>query len=57
MICRVNEHGNFVLIDKAKIPVKLGEGGFPDGNIAETAFDRGIQSLNKLQQKNSQVSG
>lgn len=51
MISRVKSSGDISLIDKEKIPVKLGEGGFSDGLISETAFQRGILAIKNLKEK------
>jgi exopolyphosphatase/guanosine-5'-triphosphate,3'-diphosphate pyrophosphatase len=51
MISRVKESGEVSLIDKEKIPVKLGEGGFHNGIISEQAFLRGMNALKSLKQK------
>lgn len=45
MIARVHENGDFVVIDKEKIPVKLGEGGINNHHISHTPFLRGIKAM------------
>lgn len=45
MIARVHEDGQFVVIDKEKIPVKLGEGGINNQLISHTPFQRGLKAM------------
>lgn len=45
MIARVHENGQFVVIDKEKIPVKLGEGGINNQLISHTPFQRGLKAM------------
>jgi len=45
MIARIQEDGTVVIIDKEKIPVKLGEGGINNDIIAHTPFQRGIKAM------------
>lgn len=45
MIVRVQEDGQFSVIFKEKIPVKLGEGGINNDVIAHTPFQRGLKAL------------
>ncbi|MEZ5173235.1 MAG: phosphatase [Bacteroidia bacterium] len=45
MVARVHENGEFVVIHKEKIPVKLGEGGINNHVIAHTPFLRGIKAM------------
>jgi exopolyphosphatase / guanosine-5'-triphosphate,3'-diphosphate pyrophosphatase len=45
MIARVHDNGEFVVIDKEKIPVKLGEGGINNQLISHTPFQRGIKAM------------
>jgi exopolyphosphatase / guanosine-5'-triphosphate,3'-diphosphate pyrophosphatase len=51
MISRVRVSGEVSLIDKEKIPVKLGEGGLHEGKINEQAFLRGVNALKALKSK------
>ena len=51
MISRIRSNGDVNLIEKEKIPVKLGQGGFKDGVISEDAFDRGLQALKIFKEK------
>jgi exopolyphosphatase/guanosine-5'-triphosphate,3'-diphosphate pyrophosphatase len=44
MIARVQD-GNFLVIDKEKIPVKLGEGGINNNVIAHNPFQRGLKAM------------
>lgn len=50
MIVRLNEDGTFKVIHKEKIPVKLGEGGINNDQIAHTPFLRGIKALKTLRE-------
>jgi len=45
MIARVHENGQFVVIDKEKIPVKLGEGGINNQLISHAPFQRGLKAM------------
>lgn len=45
MIARVQD-GNFLVINKEKIPVKLGEGGISNNVIAHNPFQRGLKAMN-----------
>lgn len=45
MIARVHRGGEFVVINKEKIPVKLGEGGINNQVIAHSPFVRGIKAM------------
>lgn len=45
MIARVHKGGEFVVINKEKIPVKLGEGGINNQVIAHSPFVRGIKAM------------
>ncbi|MFM2286603.1 MAG: hypothetical protein RLZZ543_2100 [Bacteroidota bacterium] len=45
MIARVQEDGQFRVIDKEKIPVKLGEGGINNDVIAHSPFLRGLKAM------------
>ena len=45
MIARIHENGEFVVIDKEKIPVKLGEGGINNQVISHTPFLRGVKAM------------
>lgn len=45
MIARVHDNGEFVVIDKEKIPVKLGEGGINNQLISHTPFQRGLKAM------------
>jgi exopolyphosphatase/guanosine-5'-triphosphate,3'-diphosphate pyrophosphatase len=44
MIARVQD-GGFLVIDKEKIPVKLGEGGINNNVIAHNPFQRGLKAM------------
>ena len=46
MIARVHENGQFTVIFKEKIPVKLGEGGINNQVISHSPFQRGIKAMN-----------
>jgi exopolyphosphatase/guanosine-5'-triphosphate,3'-diphosphate pyrophosphatase len=46
MIARVHENGQFTVIFKEKIPVKLGEGGINNQVISHSPFLRGIKAMN-----------
>ena len=45
LITELNERDDFVVKEKYKEPVKLGEGGITKGYISEKAYARGIQTL------------
>jgi exopolyphosphatase/guanosine-5'-triphosphate,3'-diphosphate pyrophosphatase len=45
MIVKIREDGQMTLIDKEKIPVKLGEGGINNNVISHSPFLRGIKAL------------
>jgi exopolyphosphatase/guanosine-5'-triphosphate,3'-diphosphate pyrophosphatase len=45
MIARVQEDGQFLVIDKEKIPVKLGEGGINNQIISHNPFLRGLKAM------------
>ncbi len=51
MIARIQEDGSVVIIDKEKIPVKLGEGGINNDIIAHTPFLRGIKAMKTHKEK------
>ncbi len=45
MIVRLTENGQFKIVFKEKIPVKLGEGGINNDQIAHAPFLRGIKAM------------
>jgi exopolyphosphatase/guanosine-5'-triphosphate,3'-diphosphate pyrophosphatase len=45
MIARIQDDGKVTLIDKEKIPVKLGEGGINNQLIAHNPFQRGLKAM------------
>jgi exopolyphosphatase/guanosine-5'-triphosphate,3'-diphosphate pyrophosphatase len=45
MIVRLTENGEFKIVFKEKIPVKLGEGGINNDQIAHAPFLRGIKAM------------
>jgi exopolyphosphatase/guanosine-5'-triphosphate,3'-diphosphate pyrophosphatase len=45
MIVRLTENGQFKVVFKEKIPVKLGEGGINNNQIAHAPFLRGIKAM------------
>ena len=45
MIARIHENGEFVVINKEKIPVKLGEGGINNQVISHTPFLRCVKAM------------
>jgi exopolyphosphatase/guanosine-5'-triphosphate,3'-diphosphate pyrophosphatase len=45
MIARIQDDGTVTLIDKEKIPVKLGEGGINNQLIAHNPFQRGLKAM------------
>lgn len=51
MIARIQDDGSVVIIDKEKIPVKLGEGGINNDIIAHTPFLRGIKAMKTHKEK------
>jgi len=51
MIARIQDDGSVVIIDKEKIPVKLGEGGINNDVIAHTPFLRGIKAMKTHKEK------
>lgn len=51
MIARLQDDGNFIIIDKEKIPVKLGEGGINNAVISHTPFLRGIKAMKTHKEK------
>ena len=51
MIARIQEDGSVVVIDKEKIPVKLGEGGINNDVISHTPFLRGIKAMKTHKEK------
>lgn len=48
LIVELNERNEFIIKEKFREPVKLGEGGINSGEIAPKAFQRGIQALINL---------
>ncbi|MCB9236220.1 MAG: Ppx/GppA family phosphatase [Bacteroidia bacterium] len=48
LLAELNERDDFVIKEKFKEPVKLGEGGITAGKIANKAFTRGIRALKKF---------
>lgn len=50
-ISRVKDNGEVLTLAKEKIPVKLGEGGFLQGRIAEAPMERGVEALKSFKQK------
>lgn len=48
LITEINERDDFIVKEKYKEPVKLGEGGITSGKITQEAFDRGIAALKKF---------
>lgn len=45
LIAEVDTNNNYTIILSEKRPVKLGEGGINNGEIAKNAFDRGIEAI------------
>ena len=50
LIAEIDERDEFVVREKFKEPVKLGEGGITAGKIANKAYIRGIKALKKFSQ-------
>lgn len=50
LITELNERDDFVVKEKYKEPVKLGEGGITKGHIGQEAYDRGLKALKKFRQ-------
>ena len=50
LIAEVNERDDFVVKEKYKEPVKLGEDGITQGHIGKKAYARGIKALKKFRQ-------
>ena len=48
LIAELNERDEFIVREKYKEPVKLGEGGISAGKIAKEAYKRGIVALKKF---------
>lgn len=48
LIAEMNDRDEFVVREKYKIPVKLGEDGITSGVLSERAFDRGIKGLRRI---------
>ncbi len=47
VIAEKNGKLSFTILHSSKLPVKLGEGGINQGIITQTAFDRGIDAIQK----------
>ncbi len=48
LIAEMNDRDEFVVREKYKIPVKLGEDGLTSGQLSEKAFERGIRGLRRI---------
>jgi len=48
LIVELNDRNEFIIKEKFREPVKLGEGGINTGEIAPEAFNRGIRALKNL---------